>query len=71
MIVLKLVIDGKSNKEMAKLLGLSVRTIESHRARMMDKLGVNNLPDLVKWAAARGLVDAPTNEEQDKTAENP
>ena len=57
MIVLKLVLAGHSNKNIAELLGLSLRTIESHRACMMDKVGVNNLLDLVKWAAALGRVD--------------
>lgn len=71
MIVLKLVLDGHGNKHIANLLGLSLRTVETHRACMMDKLGVNNLLDLLKWAAALGLVDAPANGEQDKTAENP
>ena len=55
--VLKMVIDGKSNKEIADLLDRSVRTVEVHRANMMEKLGVSNMLDLVKRAATLGLVD--------------
>jgi FixJ family two-component response regulator len=61
--VLKLVIDGKSNKEIASLLKRSKRTIEVHRARVMRKLGVDNLIDLVKRTAAMGLVESQASEE--------
>jgi FixJ family two-component response regulator len=56
MSVLRLIIDGKSNREIADLLHRSVRTVEVHRARMMHKLGVDSLIDLVKLGAAMGLV---------------
>ena len=49
--VLKLVLDGKSNKEIADLLNRSTRTIEVHRARVMRKLGADSLVDLVKRAS--------------------
>jgi two-component system response regulator FixJ len=55
--VLKSVIDGKSNKEIADLLGRSTRTIEVHRAHMMEKLGVSSLLDFVKRAVSLGLID--------------
>jgi two-component system response regulator FixJ len=55
--VLKLVIGGKTNKEMAHLLDRSVRTIEWHRANLMEKLGVESLLGLIKRAAALGIVD--------------
>jgi two-component system response regulator FixJ len=55
--VLKLVVDGKSNKEIASLLNRSRRTIEVHRAHIMHKLGVDSLVDLVKRAVAMGLVE--------------
>lgn len=54
--VLNLVVDGKSNKEIASLLNRSIRTVEVHRAHMMDKLGVHNLTDLTKRATTMGLV---------------
>jgi len=55
--VLRLILDGKSNKEIANLLHRSVRTIEVHRSHIMRKLAVDNLIDLVKRAAAMGLVN--------------
>ena len=57
--VLGLVVDGKSNKEIADLVNRSVRTIEVHRAHMMHKLGVENLTDLIKRAVGMGLVHLP------------
>ena len=58
-VILKLVIDGKSNKEIAHLLHRSVRTIEVHRGHLMRKLDVDNVVDLVKRAAMMGLVELP------------
>lgn len=55
--VLKLVIGGKTNSEMAHLLGRSVRTIEWHRANVMKKLGVDSLLGLIKRASALGIID--------------
>lgn len=55
--VLRLILDGKSNKEMARLQHRSVRSIEDHRSRIMRKLGVNNLVDLVKQTAVVRLVE--------------
>ncbi len=65
MIVLKLVITGKSNKEIAYLLHRSVRTIEVHRSHLMRKLDVDNIVDLVKRAAMMGLVELPAKQKQD------
>jgi DNA-binding NarL/FixJ family response regulator len=48
--VLKLIAGGKSNKEIAEILVISTRTVESHRANIMAKLGLNNTADLVKYA---------------------
>ena len=55
--ILRLVIEGKSSKEIANILHRSVRTVEVHRSRIMQKLGVNNLIDLVKRAVVMGIVD--------------
>ena len=49
--VLKLILSGKSNKEIAYILNRSTRTVEVHRSDIMRKLGVNNIVDLVKKAA--------------------
>jgi FixJ family two-component response regulator len=46
--VLELVVAGKFNKSIADILGISTKTVELHRASLMSKLGVRNLPDLVK-----------------------
>lgn len=53
--VLKLILSGKSNKEIACLLHRSIRTVEEHRRKVMRKLGVNNVVDLVKKAANLNL----------------
>ncbi len=63
--ILRLVIEGKSSKEVANTLHRSVRTIEVHRARIMQKLGVNNLIDLVKRAVIMGLVDLMNEQESE------
>lgn len=57
--VLKLIIDKRSNKEMAKLLQRSIRTVEDHRSHIMRKLAVSNLIDLVERSIRMGLVDLP------------
>lgn len=46
--VLNLLLQGKCNKEMARELGICTKTVESHRARLMDKTGATSLPDLVR-----------------------
>jgi FixJ family two-component response regulator len=53
--ILNLILQGRSNKETARLLNRSVRTIEVHRNRIMKKMGVGNLVDLVKRAYEMGF----------------
>jgi len=55
--VLGLVLDGKSSKEIAKMLHRSTRTIEGHRSNLMHKLNAENLLDLAKRVTAMGLFD--------------
>ena len=55
--VLKLVAEGRSNKEIADLLSLSVKTVMTHRANVMEKLGIHNRTELVKYAIRQGLID--------------
>lgn len=62
--VLQLIVNGKTNKQIADILHRSVRTIEVHRSRIMDKLGAENLIDLLKRAASMGLFDLPTEPDQ-------
>lgn len=57
--VLRLIIKGMSNKEIAQLFHRSMRTIENHRAHIMKKLGVDSSVELVRQAIAMGLVDLP------------
>src|SRR2546423_1515364 len=54
--VLKLVAAGKSTKEIAFLLNLSVKTVETHRAQIMERLGIRDLAGLVRYALRTGLV---------------
>lgn len=54
--VLKLIAEGKSSKEIADLLFISVRTVERHRANTMDKLNIKKTADLVKYAIQKGYV---------------
>jgi len=60
--VLRLIVDGKSNREIADFLHRSIRTVETHRAAVMHKFGVNSLVDLIKRVAAMGLVDLKTKQ---------
>jgi DNA-binding NarL/FixJ family response regulator len=54
--VLKLVAGGKSTKEIAFDLNLSVKTVETHRAQIMERLGIRDVAGLVKYALKTGLV---------------
>jgi len=57
--VLKLIISGKSNKEIARLLGRAVRTVEDHRNHIMRKLDVHNVIELVERVGQMGLAEWP------------
>lgn len=54
--MLRLPADGKSDKEIAKSLGLSERTVKTHLRHLFEKLGVTSRTDAVKVATRRGLV---------------
>ncbi|HEX6904431.1 MAG TPA: response regulator transcription factor [Thermoanaerobaculia bacterium] len=54
--VFHLVVDGRTTKEVARALGISVKTADNHRYRLMEKLGVHNTAELVRYAARRGLL---------------
>jgi DNA-binding NarL/FixJ family response regulator len=53
--VVRLVAEGKSNAEAAATLGLSPRSVETYRLRLMQKLGLADLPSLVKFAIRHGI----------------
>jgi two-component system response regulator NreC len=55
--VLQLVAEGKTSKEIAEVLGVSAKTIESHRTRLMRKLHIHDTAGLVRYAIRRGLVE--------------
>src|SRR6202162_5546884 len=57
--VLQMIVDGKSNKEIATVLDLSANTVAVHRANMMDALGIHKAAELVVYAIRNGLVDLP------------
>jgi two-component system, NarL family, response regulator NreC len=54
--VLQLISEGKSSKEVGVQLGISVKTAESHRTRLMQKLDIHDVASLVRYAIRRGLV---------------
>jgi DNA-binding CsgD family transcriptional regulator len=56
--IIKMAAEGYSNKDMASMLGISVKTVESHRSEAMDRIGVNSLAHLVRYAVKHGLVSA-------------
>ncbi len=55
--VLQLLAESRTNKEMATLLGISVYTVEAHRGRIMEKLNLHTVGELVRFAIRNGLVD--------------
>jgi len=54
--VLQLVAEGKSNKEVAQLLNLSVYTVETHRSNIMEKLNLHGVPELILYAVRKGII---------------
>ena len=54
--ILQLVAEGQSTQEVAQMLNLSVKTVETHRAQIMDRLGIRDLAGLVRYAIRTGLV---------------
>ncbi len=56
--ILRLVAGGRSSKEIAQQLGLSVKTVETHRAQIMDRLAIRDLAGLVRYAVRSGLISS-------------
>lgn len=54
--ILQLVVEGHSTKSIARILGLSVKTVEAHRSHLMTRLGIRNLPGLVRYAMRVGMI---------------
>jgi DNA-binding NarL/FixJ family response regulator len=57
--IIRLLAEGKLNKEIAYQLGITVRTVEAHRAHVMQKLGLHSLADLIHYALRHGIASAP------------
>jgi DNA-binding NarL/FixJ family response regulator len=56
--VLQLIAEGRTTKEVARILGMSVKTAEFHRARLMEKLDIHETASLVRYAIRKGIVQA-------------
>ncbi len=54
--ILKLIAEGRTNKEIAEMLFLSVKTVQAHRANLMRKLGMHDRTELVKYAIRKGII---------------
>jgi DNA-binding NarL/FixJ family response regulator len=60
--IIRFLAEGKVNKEIAALLGISVRTVEAHRSKIMLKLGVHSLAELIHYAMRHGIAQVPGGE---------
>lgn len=58
--VLKLIAEGHTSKEIANLLVISLKTVMGHRSKIMEKLGLHNRTELIKYAVRKGLVNVDT-----------
>lgn len=56
--VVKLIAEAHTNKQIAEVLGLSEKTVESHRSNILNKLGMSDRVELVRYAVRRGLIEA-------------
>jgi DNA-binding NarL/FixJ family response regulator len=54
--ILQLIAEGRTTKQMSQRLGIGVRTVETHRAELMDRLNIHDVAGLVRFAVATGLV---------------
>src|SRR5689334_13960242 len=54
--ILQLIAEGKSNKDIANSLGLSLYTVETHRAHILQKLNLHSVPDLILYAVRKGII---------------
>jgi DNA-binding NarL/FixJ family response regulator len=61
--VIRLLAEGKANKEIAIRLGITIRTVETHRAKIMLKIGVHSLAELIHYAIRQKIFTAPNAEE--------
>ena len=55
--VLQLIAEGQSTKEISRSLSISVKTVETHRAQLMERLDIHDIPGLVRYAMRTGLIE--------------
>ena len=55
--ILQLIAEGKTNKDIAEQLNLSIYTVDGHRTRIMEKLGLHSVGQLIRFAVKNGIVD--------------
>ena len=55
--VLQLIAEGEGNKQIAAELGISIKTVERHRQRLMDKLGIHDIAGLTRYAISKGVIE--------------
>lgn len=55
--VLELIASGKTNQEVADALFISIKTVETHKANILDKLGLRNMTELIKYAIKNNIID--------------
>ena len=55
--VLRLIAEGRTTKQIAQELGIAVKTVETHRAQLMERLGIHDVAGLVRYAISVGLID--------------
>ena len=61
--IVRLLAERKTNKEIAAELGITARTVETHRSKIMLKLGLHSLADLIHYAMRHGIIPTPSTEE--------
>jgi len=54
--ILQLIAEGHTNREIAGALGITPKTVDTHRTRLMTKLGIHDTPGLVRYAIRKGIV---------------
>ena len=56
--MLQLIAEGQANKQVAAELGISVKTVEKHRQRLMEKLGIHDTAGLTRYAISAGIIES-------------
>jgi hypothetical protein len=56
--VLQLIAEGKTNKQIASELGISIKTVEKHRQHLMQKLSIHDIAGLTRYAVAAGVIES-------------